>query len=164
MNNRISKFLSKQEPVPEEEVRTFFLACEYKPGGTYWNMLEPFAYDIKPAFLYGTLGILSYNPECYSVVEVSDDCEPLMGYICTITHIDTISFLDRTKFYLGEDAFNMHVRKLIKAYTDIKKTTDAWCYLLSMQVLNSYQSLETVEFGLWDDDEKQAHLLEKIIH
>ncbi len=165
MKNRISKHLKgnrNRENI--DEIRTFFLACEYKPGGIFWNIIEPFAYDIKPAFIYGTLGVMSYEPESYAIVEASDECQPLMGYIMTITEPDTVHFLDRTKYFLGDDAFNMHVRKLVHAYTDLKKVTNAWTYIVSSHVLNIYQQIETVEFGIWDDDEKQVHLLEKIIN
>lgn len=166
MKNRISKYLKasggpKRENV--DEIRTFFLACEFKPGGVFWNILEPFAYDIKPAFIYGTLGIMSYEPDSYAVVEANDDCQPLMGFICTITEPDTISLLDRAKYFLGDGAFNMHVRKLVHAYTDLRKVTNAWTYLLSVHVLNTYSTIETVEFGIWDNDERQMKLLDRIL-
>lgn len=147
-----------------EEIRRFFLSCEYKPGGEFWNIIEPFAYDIKPAYIFGTLGIVSYQPESYAIVEVGKDCDPLMGYVMTITNPDTIQFMDRAKYFLGENAFNMHVRSLTRAYIDTDNYIDTWIYMLSQNVLTAYQKMETVEFGIWDDqDEGQAHLLEKVL-
>ncbi len=162
MTNRIAKYLDQQTD-GEDGIRQFFLACEFKPGGSFWSVIEPFAYDIKPAFMYGSLGVMSYDPESYSVVEANDDSQPLMGYLMTITNPETISLLDRAKCYLGPEAFNFHVRKLVHVYTDLKKTTNAWCYIISNAVLGTYQQVETVEFGMWDDDEKQVKLLEQII-
>lgn len=166
MHNRISKYFdggkrSKKENV--QDIRTFFLACEFKPGAAFWSVLDPFAYDIRPAFIHGSLGILAYEPAAYSIVEIGDECQPLLGYTMTITHPETILLLDRMKGYLGIDSFNTHTRKLVHAYTDVNKVCNAWCYTLSASVLNAFQQIETVEFGMWDDDEKQVHLLERII-
>jgi hypothetical protein len=163
MKNRISKYFKKKKENTVEEIRTFFLACEYKPEGMFWNVLEPFTYDIKPAFIYGTLGILSYSPESYAIVETNDECQPLLGYIMTITETTTVHLLDRIKHFLGENSYNTHVRKLVHAYTDLNQVTNAWCYLISSHVLNTYQQIETVEFGLVNNDPKQIALLEKII-
>lgn len=169
MNNRISKYFNgggggkKRKRENVQDIRTFFLACEFKPGATFWSVLDPFAYDIQPAFIYGSLGVVSYEPDAYAIVEAGDECQPLMGYIMTITHPETIMLLDRSKGFLGDRAFNTHVRKLVHAYTDVGKVTNAWCYLLAANVLNAYQQIETVEFGMWDDDEKQVALLERIV-
>lgn len=167
MKNRISKYIKDNKGQNREDVndiRTFFLACEFKPSAEFWNVLESFAYDIKPAFIYGSLGIISYDPAAYSIVEVNDECQPLLGYIMTITHPETVMLLDRMKGYLGQNSFNTHVRKLVHAYTDMEKVQNAWCYTLSNNVINAYQQIEAVEFGMWDDnDEKQVTLLEKII-
>lgn len=131
MTNRVAKFLEgTHSGPPEDSVRSFFLACEYKPGGEFWSIIEPFAYDIQPAFVYGSLGVLGYEPETYSIVETGEEGgQPLMGYLMTITHPETIEFLDRAKYFLGEDAFNMHVRTLTTVFTDIKSSTEAWCYV-----------------------------------
>lgn len=166
MKNRLSKYFKSDDSSKREniqDIRTFFLACEYKPGAAFWNIIEPFAYDIQPAFIYGSLGVMAYEPASYSVVETSDECQPLVGYIMTITHPETIMLMDRMKGFLGDNSFNFHIRKLVHAYTDIKEVRNAWSYIISSNVLNAYQSIETVEFGIWDDDEKQVHLLEKII-
>lgn len=147
-----------------EDIRKFFLSCEYKPGGEFWNIIEPFAYDIQPAYIFGTLGIVSYHPESYSIVEVGKDCEPLMGYVMTLTNPDTIQFLDRTKYFLGDNAFNMHVRSLAQVHLDEDNYIQAWVYMLSQSVLTAYQKMEVVEYGIWDDkDENQAHLLAKVL-
>lgn len=167
MKNRISKYVKggkgqKREDV--NDIRTFFLACEFKPNAEFWSVLEPFAYNIKPAFIHGNLGIIAYEPAAYSVVEASDECQPLLGYIMTITHTETIMLLDRMKGYMGESSFNTHIRRLVHAYTDVDKVQNAWCYMLSSNVINAYQQIEVVEFGMWDDnDENQVNLLEKII-
>lgn len=166
MKNRISKhFKGGQGPKREnvDDIRTFFLACEFKPGAEFWSVIEPFAYNIKPAFIYGNLGVVAYEPASYSIVEASDECQPLLGYVMTITHPETIMLMDRIKGYLGENSFNTHIRKLVHAYTDVNKVQNAWCYMLSGNVLNAYQQIEAIEFGMWDDDEKQVDLLEKII-
>lgn len=162
MQNRLFHIMNSQSPDDPDDVRQFFLACEYKPGGEFWNLIEPFTYDIKPAYMYGSLGVMSYEPESYSVVEVNEKAQPLMGYLLTITHPETIDFLDRAKYYLGEDAFSFHIRRLVKVYTGPKEVTNAWCYVVSNPVLAAYQQVETVEFGMWDDDEKQIKLLEQI--
>jgi len=165
MNNRISKFFKERGPRREniQDIRTFFLACEFKPGAAFWTVLDPFAYDIRPAFVHGSLGILAYEPASYSIVETGDACQPLLGYVMTITHPETIMLLDRSKGFLGDNCFNTHIRKLVHAYTDVNKVMNAWCYILSSNVLNAYQQIETVEFGMWDNDAKQVNLLERII-
>lgn len=145
------------------ELRTFFLACEFKPGSELWSVLDGFAYDVKPAFVYGSLGVIGYKPkESYAVIDINEKGQPLLGYICTITEPTTVELLDKIKGNLGTDAFNTHTRKLVHAYTDLQTVTDAWAYVLSDIVLESYESIEQVEFGIWDHDEKQITLLEKI--
>ena len=147
------------------DIKTFFLACELKPSGpnSLWSAcLENFAYDVKPAFIYGSLGVVGYTPDSYAVVDINEAGQPLLGYICTITEATTLLMLDKLKGYNGPDAFNMHNKKLVHAYTDIEVVTNAWCYSLSEFVLESYEQIEQVEFGIWDQDEKQLNLLEKI--
>lgn len=144
------------------DLRTFFLACEFKPGSELWKTLEGFAYDIKPAFIYGSFGCLSYEPESYAILEVSDDLEPLMGYTITITEPITLKLLDKIKGYNGHNAFNFHNKRLVHAYTDLETVQDAWAYVLSDSVLESYRSIEKIDFGIWSEDEKQIELLEKI--
>jgi len=145
-----------------DDLRTFFLACEFKPGSELWSILDGFAYDIKPAFVYGSLGVIGYKPESYSIIDLNEKSPPLLGYICTITEPTTVTLLDKIKGNLGPDAFNTHDRKLVHAYTDLQTVTDAWAYILSDYVLESYESIEQVEFGIWDHDEEQIHLLERI--
>ena len=160
MKNRITKGKKKRKLA---DLRTFFLACEFKPKLDLWSVLDPFAYDVKPAFIYGSLGVIAYEPESYAIVDIDKESPPLLGYIMTITHQDTILLLDKIKGYNGIDAFNYHTRKLVHAYTDVQEVTDAWCYVLSESVLESYQQIEQIEFGLHDDeDEDQMALLEKI--
>ena len=146
----------------KDEIRTFFLACEFKPGSELWSVLDGFAYDVKPAYIHGLLGVIGYEPESYSVIKLSDDGQPLLGYICTITEPTTIMLLDKIKGYMGPGAFCVHDRLLVKAHTDLDNNTLAWVYILSDPVLEAYQSIEQVEFGIWDEDEKQMELLEKI--
>ena len=86
-----------------------------------------------------------------------------MGYILTITESDTLRLLDKIKGFNGDESFNTHFRRIITAYTDVDVKQDAWCYVLSDVVLESFEQIEQVEFGLWDEkDEKQINLLEKI--
>lgn len=159
MKNRIKKDKNKENLA---DLRTFFLACEFKPGSTLFSVLDPFVYDVKPAFIYGSLGIVNYEPEAYSIMEVYDQGSPLLGYIMTITHEDTITLLDKIKGFSGPNGFNTHLRRLVHAYTDVKEVTNAWAYVLSDYVLEAFQSVEQIEFGIWSDDEKQVALLEKI--
>lgn len=144
------------------DLRTFFLACEFKPGTELWKTIEGFAYDIKPAFIYGSLGIISYEPDSYGILEVSQDLEPLMGYICTITEPITLQLLDKIKGYQGNFAFNFHKKTLVHAYTDVNVVQDAWAYIVSDSVLEAYRSIEKIDFGIWNEDQKQIELLEKI--
>lgn len=144
------------------EVHKFFLACEFKPGSMLWSVLEPFAYEIKPAYIYGSLGVIAYEPESYSIIDVSEDNPPLMGYVMTITHPETVILLDKIKGYYGKDAFNAHHKIQVKTYTGLGNGRRAWCYILGASVLDSYQQIEQIEFGIWDSDEQQINLLEKI--
>lgn len=146
-----------------DEIRSFFLACEFKPGGPFWSVVEGFAYDLQPAFIHGNLGIMAYKPDCYAILEEGADHDPLMGYVMTISCPDMIHLLDRMKGFLGENAFNMHTRRLVHAYTDVDKVHDAWAYVLAPSVLQCYQSVETVEYGMHTDDKKQTELLEKVL-
>lgn len=161
-NNRIKQHKKKKKD-NLDELYTFFLACEFKPGSDLWSVLDPFAYDVKPAFIYGSLGILNYNPETYAIMDVNDQGSPLVGYIFTITHEDTRLLLDKIKGYNGQEAFNTHFKTLVHAYTDVNEVTSAWAYILSDYVLETYESIEQVDMGIWDgDDEQQLALLEKI--
>src|SRR5579859_1277380 len=159
MKNRSHKKKKRQSP---EELKTFFLACEFKPFGDLWSILDPFAYDVKPAFIYGSLGIINYNPESYSIIDINDQSQPLMGYICTITEPTTGLLLDKIKGFNGYGSFNMHVKKIVPAYTDLETVVDAWAYCLSERVLDEFQQIEQISFGIWSDDEKQIELLEEI--
>lgn len=152
----------KKNKKKKEELQTYFLACEFKPGSDLWSVLDGFAYDVTPAFIYGSLGVIGYEPESYSIIDLNENSEPLIGYICTISETTTVKLLNKIKGYYGEDAFNFHVKKVVRAYTDLEEETDAWVYVMSDQVLENHEKIEQVEFGIWDHDEKQIHLLEKI--
>lgn len=146
-----------------KKVTTIFLACEFKPNTRMFSVLDPFAYDIKPAFIYGSLGVISYDPISYSIIDANENGQPLLGYILTITEPDTIELLDKIKGYHGEDAFNMHDKKLIKAYTSIEEKQSAYIYQLSEYALAAYSQIEQIELGLWHEtDNNQIEFLEKI--
>jgi hypothetical protein len=152
---------SKREKV--DDIRSFFLACEFKPNSDLFSVLDPFAYDIKPAFIHGSLGIVAYEPEAYAIVDADEKSPPLMGYIMTITHPDTILLLDKIKGVNGPTGFNYHTKKLVHVYTDIDVVQNAWIYILSESALDAYEQIEQVEFGLWDEeDEQQISFLEKM--
>lgn len=148
-----------------ENINRYFLACEFKPhtaNKELWSVLDPFAYDIMPAFIHGSLGILSYEPESYGIMEVNDKSPPLLGYLMTITHPATALILDKIKGFHGPESFNFNVKRLVHVYTDVSEVTNAWCYVVSDYVLQAYQQIEQIEFGLWDEDKDQLELLEKI--
>lgn len=145
------------------ELRTFFLACEFKPNSPLFSILDPFAYNIQPAFINGSLGIISYDPETYSIIDIDESAAPLLGYILTITEPDTLTMLDKIKGYYGPEAFNTHQKKIIRAFTEIDVYQSAWIYQLSESVLEKYEQIEQVELGIWDElDEDQVEFLEKI--
>lgn len=154
--------MKRKKKQPPKDLRTFFLACEFKPYSELWSILDPFAYDVKPAYIHGSLGIIGYNPESYSIIDLNDQGQPLLGYICTITEPTTVLLLDKIKGYAGEEGFNMHIKKLVRAYTSPEETENAWAYILSEPVLEKFEAMEQVEFGIWDEDEKQIELLEEI--
>jgi hypothetical protein len=158
MGNRFRK----QKKKKVNNIKNFFLACEFKPNSVLWSVLDPFAYDVKPAFIHGTLGVINYKPEAYSIIDVNDNSPPLLGYVCTITEPTTVTLLDKVKGYNGLNSFNTHIKKLVHAYTDVEEVTDAWCYMLSEFVIESFEQIEQVEYGIWNDDQKQIDLLEKI--
>lgn len=161
MKNRLHRdFFGKPEPLAE--INRFFLACEFKPNSALWSVLDPFAYNIIPAFIYGKLGVISYTPDAYAIIETKNSEEPLLGYLITITHPETILLLDKIKGYNGPDAYNTHMRQLIHAYTDINKIVTAWCYVLSKEVIDVYSQIQQIEFGLWEEDKHQIALLDKI--
>lgn len=146
-----------------EELRTFFLACEFKPNTRLFSVLDPFVYDIKPAYIHGSLGVIAYNPNAYAIVDADEKSQPLLGYIMTITEPDTVELLNKIKGYNGPSGFNMHQRKLVHAYTDVKVVENAWAFVLSDATLDAYEQIEQIEFGLWDEqDEAQITFLEKI--
>lgn len=160
MKNRIPEDAKKK---PEDKLRTFFLACEFKPNARLFSVLDPFAYDIKPAFIHGSLGMLSYKPNSYAIIDTDENSSILLGYLVTITEPDTVLLLDKIKGAYGEEAYNTHERKVVQAFTDVDKVQPAWAYVLSEFVLEGYEQIEQVEFGLWDEDDmKQVDFLEKI--
>lgn len=161
MKNRITQ--GKKIELGPEDLRTFFLACEFKPNSDMFSVIDSFAYDIQPAFIFGSLGILSYDPMSYSIIDTDEETgQPLLGYIVTITHPDTILLLEKIKGYYGMESFNTHIKKIVDAYTDVDNSQPAWCFQLSEYVLERYETLEQVEFGIFDDDEQLIELLEKV--
>lgn len=159
MTNRITPNLDKDT----DELNTFFLACEFKPHTQLFSVLDPFAYDIRPAFIYGSLGVLSYDPLAYAVIDTDEGAQPLLGYLLTISEPDTILMLDKLKGCFGPEAFNTHQKKIVKAFTDIEKSEPAYVYQISEGVLENYEQIEQIEFGMWDeDDAQQVDFLEKI--
>lgn len=161
MKNRLRReYFGKPEKLAN--INRFFLACEFKPYSSLWSVLDPFAYNIKPAFMHGRLGVLSYSPDSYAIIDAKTNEEPLLGYLLTISHPDTILLLDKIKGYNGPDAYNTHVRQLVHVYTDVNKVVNAWCYVLSKPVLEAYAQIQQIEFGLWSEDERQIALLDKI--
>lgn len=146
----------------KKKTSRFFLACEFKPHCPLWSILDPFAYDICPAYVHGKLGIISYKPKTYSIVSMDPEDEPLIGYLMTITNPETVLLLDKIKGHYGKGSYNTHFRTLQQVYIDKSKSEAAWCYALTKYVLNAYTQIETIEFGLWDKDKEQVALLEKI--
>jgi hypothetical protein len=159
MSNRIVRS-SKPELVTA--VNRFFLACELKPHSRLWSVIDPFAYDVKPAFIYGVMGATNYQPDSYSILEVQTNTEPLLGYLATITEPDTVLLLDKLKGYNGPNVFNVHTKQLTHVYTDVDTIVTAWCYVLSRAVLETYKEIQQVEFGMWSEDKSQMALLDKI--
>jgi hypothetical protein len=156
----MSKFWKEPETI--SDIRRFFLACEFKPCSKLWSVLEPIAYDIIPAFTHGRLGVLSYDPATYGILNLNDSDEPLLGYIMTITNPDGILLLDKIKGFYGNGAFNTHIRTLGHVFTEPRKVMSAWCYVVSPYVVNVYQQIQQVEWGIWEQDKNQIELLEKI--
>lgn len=154
MNNSTQEKKS-DNPNKIEKTNKFFLACEFKPNSDLFSVLDPFVYDIEPAFIQGTLGILSYDPEAYSIISNDDKKDFLFGYLMTITHPDTILLLDKIKGYYGETGFNYHERHLAQVFTSLKKVQKAWIYKLSEIVLQKYETIEQMEFGIWDEEDKK---------
>jgi len=161
MKNRISKSKGKKENL--QDLRTFFLACEFKPNSELFSVLDPFAYDIKPAFIHGSLGVISYEPPSYAIIDTEENSPPVFGHILTITHPESVLLLDKIKGAYGPNAYNTHQRRLVHAYTDLNVVHNAWCYVLSEYVLEAYELIEQIELGLWDeDDEDLVQFLERI--
>lgn len=161
MKNRIGKYWNDQSE-DLSDIRRFFLACEFKPNSKLWYVMEPYAYDVVPAFTHGKLGVLNYNPAAYAILNLDEKDEPLMGYLMTITNPDGIFLLDKIKGFNGKNAFNTHFRTNTTVFTDTKKTTNAWSYVISPYVLNVYSQIEQVEWGMWEQDVEQVKLLERI--
>lgn len=160
MHNRINKYWRKPERLCD--IRRFFLACEFKPHSKLWSVLDPVAYDVKPAFTHGKLGCLGYDPATYSILSVDESDEPLVGYLMTISNPDGILLLDKIKGFNGKGSYNTHVRTLAHVFTAPSKVITAWCYTLDPQVLATFTQVEWIEWGLWEEDEKQLELLDKI--
>lgn len=147
-----------------KDIIKFFLACEFKPNSPQkelWNIIEPFCYDIEPAYIKGIFGQIGYDPSSYAVIELSSDSDPIVGYSMSITHLDTVKLLDKIKGYYGKGVFNFHYRRLTKIYT-LKEHTQGWCYILSDDVLKAYRQIEQIEYGLWHEDEKLFSLLDEM--
>jgi hypothetical protein len=149
-NNRFSLGKSSGEK-QIRKINRFFLACELKPGTRLFKTeLSDFSYDIKPAFIFGKLGVISYTPNSYSLIKVSGK-DIVVGYMLTITNPDAILLLDKLKSFYGRGSFNYHVRKLVHAYTDPATVETAWAYILSEQTMRYFESIEGVpNSGFWD--------------
>ena len=81
----------------------------------------------------------------------------------TITNPETVLLLDKIKGYNGPDSFNTHVRRLAHIYTDLNTVINGWVYVLSKTVVDAYQKIEQIEWGIHDqNDKRQWKLLEKI--
>ena len=162
MKNRLIGLIKHKESSPDE-LNTFFLACEFKPNAPMFSILSSFAYDIQPAFIHGSLGVIAYEPESYAIIDADENGMPLIGYILTITEPDTVSLLNKLKGYLGPNAFNFHHKKIVQAFIDVNVSKPAWVFQLSEYVLESYSQIEQVELGLTnEDDEVLMEFLEKI--
>lgn len=143
----------------------YFLACEFKPKSPFWSVIEPFAYDIKPAYINGSLGIINYNksfPDSYAIVDVIDKgvSDPLLGYIFTCSNIDTQILLDKIKCYYGVNSVNFHNKKQIKAYIDStgNEYVNAWFYSLSNLIVDQFSIIEQVLYGIWDKKDEELLL------
>lgn len=135
----------------------FFLACDCKPGTNFFKLIDGFTYDIIPARIPGTLGVINYEPDIYSITTI-EGTEWIYGYIMTITHEDTIELLDRVKGFYGNESLNYHTRVSVKAETEEGNEYDSWAYLLYHGVLASFESIEQVQDGIWDGDQKLEEL------
>lgn len=142
-------------------VSSFFLPCECKPGGPGFHAIDPFAYDIVPARINGTLGILHYDPPVYGIATISDG-DPILGFLVTITHKETVALLDRMKGAFGPDGFNFHTRVMTEAKDANGQPVKCWAYVVTDRVLAAYESIEQVPNGIWDEDKRLETLLEKL--
>lgn len=135
-------------------IKSLFICDEFQPGAPYWNIISPFAYDIKPSYILGTLGKLFDNS--YSILELSDDPDCLIfGYTMTITEPLTIQLLDKLKCFQGFNALSFHYKMVVKTYTEnSKKSKKAFCYILSPDCLDSFESIKSIERGIWRTDDK----------
>ncbi len=147
----------------ETQINRFFLACECKPGSPLFSVIDPFAYDVEPAYIFGGLGTLHYDPPSYSIISISDDNEPLFGYILTITHEDTIALLDRLKGFYGHGGFNYHLRISGFAMKEEGEPEKVWIYVATDNVVSVYETIEQIDRGIWnEDDTKLIEFAEKI--
>lgn len=161
MAKRMDKFWKESENL--SDINRFFLACEFKPRTQLWSVLDPVAYDVTPAFIHGKLGVMAYEPACYSIVSADEADDPLVGYLMTISNPDGILLLDKIKGFNGKNSYNIHYRCLTHVYVSPEKVTSAWCYLISPKIVEVfYKQIEQIEWGLWEQDEKQIELLDKI--
>lgn len=152
----------KKRKGKNSKLKTVFLACEFKPNTRLFSVLDPFTYDIQPAFIHGSLGVISYRPNAYSIVDADEKSQPILGYIMTITEPDTITLLNKIKGYNGKTGFNFHTKKVVEAYTSVNESQKAWVYILSDAVLDQYETLQQIE-NFWDEeDENLVNFLERI--
>ena len=79
-----------------------------------------------------------------------------------VPRVDGILLLDKIKGFNGKGSYNTHVRTLAHVFTAPSKVITAWCYTLAPQVLATFTQVEWIEWGLWEEDEKQLELLDKI--
>lgn len=137
----------------QKVITKFFLACELRSNAKkkdFWNIIEPFAYDIEPAYVKGLFGRIAYDPDCYAIVAFEGN-NFVIGYSMTITNADTISLMDKMKGFNGEFNFSLNHRVQTTIYNETS-SFDGWCYILSDESLNSYRQIEQIQYGLWDDD------------
>jgi gamma-glutamylcyclotransferase (GGCT)/AIG2-like uncharacterized protein YtfP len=105
---------------------------------------------------------MGYDPATYSILSLDESDEPLIGYLMTISNPDGILLLDKIKGFNGKGSYNTHVRSLAHVFTTPDKVLTAWCYTLNPQILATFNQVEWIEWGLWEQDEKQLALLDKL--
>ncbi len=157
----------KKKTKKVSEITRYFLADEFKPSGanSLWSaVLEPGAYDVKIGYIHGSLGIISYNPKSYAILEIDEEMPPVMGYSFCCTEKNSLDILFKIKGWLGWDAFSFHNKRLVRVYTDESGDNyeDCFCFQLNSKIIEFYASIERVNM-MWDEkDEKQIELLQKI--